>query len=764
MTLPAAPPPSPALRGTGVRGGIPQDRRRRRPPPALAPLLAGVIAGLMTSAGATSHAALHGASEPMDARADQPWLPALIPVAHAARTDAAPVIDGVLDDACWAQATPIESFIQVEPLPGVAPTERTTVRVLWDERALYIAIRCHDRHPAQILARQMRRDSNVSADDHVTIILDPVLTRRSGYLLRVGAAGGRYDALVEDGARLRAEWDGTWIARTTIDDGGWTAEFEIPAAGIAFGRQDGAWGLNIERVIRRRNETVRWAGATRNRKIESPADAGLLEGIGALDPGHGLTVKPSMVGTMDLDADSLRGAPSLDVFQRLSPTTTLAITLNTDFAEVEVDDRMVNLTRFPLFFPEKREFFLQDAGVFSFGGLRRSPIPFFSRRIGIGPDGRPRDILAGMKLTGRERSLSFGTLVVQMDEPRDRGQRTLAVGRALLNILDESTLGIIATHGNPADPSDRSLVGGDLNLRFGGLNGDRTLEANLWVQGTHSGADLANRDPVAFGGRIAWPNEPWSFSAYAARIGRDFRPALGFTERIGRHEYNANLRRRWRPDGPIRTIDASIGGSAWTDLSNRMESGSATLPEFDVTMETGDSIGTSVLLQREVLAGPFNLVGRIPIGAGTYDWTRLALRGGTSTNRVLAARAGASVGGFYDGERRDATIAADWRPAAGVLLAAEYQVNDLDLPSGDFIVRIGRLRFDAMLSPDISWSTLVQWDNVSELLGLSSRLRWEVRPGSDLWLVINHAMARDDDTWTTGQSEVTTKVGWSFRF
>jgi len=685
------------------------------------------------------------------------------PVAVALRVEEPPTIDGSLDDAAWAAARPISDFRMIEPTEGI-PDDGTEVRIVHDGRTLYIAVRCFDREPDRILARQTQRDGDVVTDDHITIVLDPIGDRRNGYLFRVSAGGGRLDALVEDSRSIRTEWDGIWWARTSIDEEGWTAEIAIPFATFAFNPDAPAWGLNVERVLRHRNEIHRWSGTSRNANVQSIADTGDLVGLDNLTPGLGLTLQPSAVARFDAQRSSLRIDPTFDLFYRITPTTTLALTINTDFAETEVDDRRINLTRFPLFFPEKRDFFLQDAGIFSFGGIRRSPLPFFSRRIGIGSDGRERGILGGAKITGRQENLGFGLLSVQMDDEPGLGSKNLSVGRVLLNVLEESSIGIMATHGDPNRPNDASLFGADVNFRFSDLAEQQVLDANAWIQTTYSSGDVSNDDPLSFGGRIGWPNDRLSVSLFAAQIGEDYRPALGFAERTGVREYNANVRYRWRPEGAIRTIDLTVNGDAFTDLSNQMETGRITLPELRVTANSGDTFAGGYRLQRERLDDDFLLLGRLNIPADTYDWDRLFGSIATSGNRPLATRVTVESGGFFGGTRTDWSATLDWRPGPRLLASLEYIINDINIDAGSATVRIAQLRVSTVLTPDVTWNTLVQYDNESEILGFNSRLRWEIEPGRNLYLVLNQAFETMDDRWTTEQSRFTAKLGWSIRF
>ena len=299
------------------------------------------------------------------------------------RTETAPAIDGLLDDPVWKNAALIDDLTQVEPIEGAAPSQRTEVRILYDSNFIYFGIRCFDTEPDKIIAKQLQRDADLGPDDRVLIVLDPYFDHRNGYFFVVNPLGVRRESLIENNSSVRDDWDGIWYAKSRIDEQGWTTEIAIPFKTIAFNQATTQWGFNVQRTIRRTNEQIRWAAPVQHKNATSIADAGVLEEIHDLDQGIGLDFKPygkSTLRTDDVRGDGLDLDAGFDAFYKLTPSMTLALTFNTDFAETEVDERRVNLTRFPLFFPEKRDFFLQDSGIFAFGGIRSNPLPFQQNR------------------------------------------------------------------------------------------------------------------------------------------------------------------------------------------------------------------------------------------------------------------------------------------------------------------------------------------------------------------------------------------------
>jgi hypothetical protein len=679
------------------------------------------------------------------------------------RTPSPPTIDGRLDDAVWQDAAIIEDFSQVEPVEGGPPSERTQVRLLYDADALYIGIRCFDSEPSKIIGKQMARDGGLGSDDVVSLAIDTFHDHRNGYAFETGPAGARRDGSIEQGGRVRWEWDGIWFVKTSRDDLGWVVEMLIPAKTLAFDADSDTWGFNIARTIRRKQEVVRWAGARQNLSVRNIAEAGNLTGIEGLRQGLGLTFKPFLATDIDLSDGSSQWKPGFDTFYRISPSVTAALTVNTDFAEAEADQRVVNLTRFPLFFPEKRDFFLQDSGIFSFGGLGWSPLPFHSRTIGI-VDGETKDILAGLKLTGREGASSFGVLNVQMAEDDELGNKNLTVARGAYNVLEESTIGAIFTYGDPDAPSNDNALGGvDANFRTSRYKGDKVVEAHAWAMGTESANEEVDPD-AAFGVSASYPNEPISAWASAEQIGQDLDPGLGFVSRTGVRNYNGGAGYNWSPEGYIRDVGLSVGGGLTTDLDGQPLDAGGSVPSFFISNEHGDAMSAALQPQWENLEEPFEIQPGIIVPADEYSTGELDLSAWTSDARPLSVGLGYQPGTFYTGTRQDYFGGLTWRPSPMFRGMLEYEINDVDLEEGSFDVHIVRVRADFYFSPAVSWSNLVQWDNISHEVGVNSRFRWELEPGRDLFVVLNQGMELDDGELHTINSILSMKVGLTFRF
>ncbi|HEY5665148.1 MAG TPA: carbohydrate binding family 9 domain-containing protein [Gammaproteobacteria bacterium] len=416
------------------------------------------------------------------------------------RVDAAPVIDGVIDDTVWSLAEPVVDLHQVNPVEYDAPSERTEIRLLYDDEALYVSARLWDSQPDRITAQVLRQGEDLGNEDRFAIILDPNLDRRSGYRFQVNANSVRWDALYADTSDTQSDWEGIWRAQATIDDQGWTVEIAIPFKTLSFDPDGEAWGVNFERTIQRNDESLAWV--SRNRQL-NPGIAGTAVGFRELQQGRGLDIVPSVGAqgrrsfgaTASTDTDL---EPSLDIFYKLTSSLNGALTFNTDFSATEIDDRQVNLTRFSLFFPEKRDFFLQDADIFQFGrigggggnrnfrggggfggGGGQNGMPFFSRRLGLSPTGQPVDIEAGARVSGRVGRWNIGSLVVRQGEFTNGGEvvdaQDILVGRISANVLGESNVGVIFTDGDPLSNESNSIYGTDFNYRNTRLPGNKVI-------------------------------------------------------------------------------------------------------------------------------------------------------------------------------------------------------------------------------------------------------------------------------------------------
>jgi hypothetical protein len=682
-----------------------------------------------------------------------------------------PRIDGVLDDDAWQTAARSDAFRQVAPVADAAPSERTELLITYDALHLYVAVRCQDSDPAGIRARQMRRDADDNADDLVRLVLDPFGRRSDGYFFTLTAAGAKHDGRIEAKERAKSEWDGVWHGRVARDATGWSAEWAIPTTTLAFDPASPAWGFEVERIVRRKQESLRWAGRSRVRPATALADAGELRGLTGLRQGRGLEFKPfarlthTARDAAGRPAASTRADAGFDLTWQATPSLAATLTVNTDFAETDVDEREVNLTRFSLFFPEKRDVFLRDAPLFGFGNITYNPRPYFSRRIGLAPDGTPLDLLAGVKLAGRAGPWTLGLLDVQVDESPRFGlpSKNLFVGRIARDVLAESSAGLLFTHGEPRAAGQNTLVGADFNYVTHRLAGGRALEVHSWLTATDS--DLAGGQAAAGAVQIKYPNEPLDLYGYIARYGRRYDPGLGFAPRVGIAEYILFSDYSWRSRAAWwRRASAKANFYIITDLAGRIENETITLPGTTLQTQAGDEAALSWRHFRERLVAPFAIRPGVTIPRGDYRWQTVEGKLTTTPARPLAAAVEFRTGGFYAGTRTDTKLALEWRASRYLFIRPAYELRAIRLPQGDFDVRLASLRANVLFTPDLALTTLAQYDNVSRSLGVNVRLRWEVQPGNTLFLVFNQGYDADSRHLVPRASEAAAKAAWTFRF
>lgn len=445
-------------------------------------------------------------------------------------------LDGRLLEPIWQRAMPIGSLTMVEPDEGVAPTEETEVCLAATLNALYIGIMCYDREPDRIVSHTMKRDAELRGEDHIKIVFDTFLNGRTGYVFAVNPNGARYDALItQEGERENKEWDGIWEAATHKSNEGWSVEIYIPIKTLRFQTRLSRWGFNVERRIQRLLETDRWANPNRNFKVTHVSQAGQITGIPAFEQGLGLTIRPYVRGDRIKESQGEpfenTGTAGLDVMKNFGGNVTGLLSLNTDFAETEVDTRRVNLTRFPLFFPEKRTFFLEGSDIYEFGlgmGFHHTMdlIPFFSRRIGlVEAEVAPLDV--SIKATGGVSRFNFGALDVVTRPVDDLAPRAnLLAARGYQNIWRESKLGFIVTAGDPLGRNGSYQVGADFVYKTSRFQGDKNFLVGVW--GLVTDREDLGSDRTAFGVAVDFPNDLWDISFNAKRIGADFDPSLGF--------------------------------------------------------------------------------------------------------------------------------------------------------------------------------------------------------------------------------------------
>jgi hypothetical protein len=681
-------------------------------------------------------------------------------------------LDGVLDEPDWALAASIDDLTMVEPRQGERPTGRTQVKVLAGPKALVFGIRCLDPGPSGIVTFTKERDGNFDSEDHVTIVLDPFLDGRSGYVFAVNPGGARFDALVNPGGEsVDARWDGEWEAATRRDASGWAAEIRIPIETLSFARGLEAWGLNVQRRVQRLQENDRWASPRQDYSVYQPSQAGLLVGLPRFDLGLGLSVRPSLVGGFEnpAPAAATNGTfqPSLDATQRLGSNALASLTVNTDFAETEVDTRQTNLTRFPLFFPEKRSFFLEGTDIFAFGvGIGEEILlPFFSRRIGL-VEGVEVPILAGLKTTGRANRTNFGGLAVATREVSGLvPAATMGVVRVRQNVLAESSAGVIATFGDPLGRSGSWELGADLTYRTSHLRGAKNFVAGVWGLATGRDDLAGYRERTAFGFKADYPNDLWDCSFVYRRVGDGFDPSLGFVPRRGINAYDGGCTYAPRPaDGFIRQMFHEAYATLTTDLGGRWESYELFVAPINWQLESGDRVELDVAPMGERLTEPFEIVEGVLIPPGSYPWVRYQVEAAAAAKRRLSGNAAWSFGSFYSGTLQRLRLEAALTPSPIVtfLVDAERDIGRLD--AGDFDLTLVGTKVRLNLSADFELNTFLQYDSQDRSFGTNTRLRWTFDPRGNLFVIYNHNLRQLEDRWQRQANELLVKLQYTFRW
>lgn len=690
-----------------------------------------------------------------------------------------PTIDGHFSPEEWSDAAYVDGLTQATPDPGGAPTQRTEVWIMTDEDHFYFAARLWDTNPEEIIAYAMARDSDLRTDDRFGFTIDPFLDRQNGYFFQVNSNGSRRDSLLEGGG-FESSWDGRWYAKTSVDEKGWIVEIALPYATINFDPAANVWGFNMARGIRRRNEIDRWSDPVRERFLTSMGTAGYLVGMKGVSQGLGLQVVPASTLRRVDDANQVEGDdeerhytridPSLDAFYKVTPSLTTSLTVNTDFGESEVDDRQVNLSRFALFFPEKRDFFLQDGLIFNFANLTENGRPFFSRRIGLGEDDEPEGILAGGKVTGRIGRFKVGLLDVVLDEHDQVDQQNMLVARAAAN-FGESTVGVILTHGDPSAMGNNTVIGGDFNYRNSDFLGGKSLFGNAWIQNSFSDPDSGptvsstaiDGSGLAYGGQVEYPNDKINWKVSARVFDDEYNPALGFTNRVGIRDYKGELRRRWRPDSDLlQTVDSKVDGRIVTGFSPEIETGAFTWTVLDLTSPIGDAIRFQYshryeFVQTDDAFSSFS----VPVGRFHFDEGQIRIT--TSKNRWVGGEVLVGGGSFFDGTRTRARADLSFRFSKFVQMGVVYAIDDIHLPNGDELIHLLSARLSLLPSADISWVTLVQYDNVSDSVAINSRVRWIIEDGREVFLVLNQGLDTSDGV-EAGRTAPLVKLQWTFRF
>ena len=663
-------------------------------------------------------------------------------------------IDGVLDEASWATAQVIDRFVQQEPQEGQPASDRTEVRVLYDAGHLYIGVRAFA--SLAVSATEMRRDADRLFDeDNFQVILDTFHDSRNGYMFLTTPLGAKLEQQIfdegEGGGRgttsnINRNWDGVWDAAARVDGDGWTAEIEIPFSTVRFVPSDSQiWGVNFQRHTRRKNESALWAPIPKAYTLTRVSLAGEMHGLSGASRGLDLRLKPFVVGGVhDLQSnattrttDSIRDI-GLDARYGLTAGLNLDVTVNTDFAQVEVDEQQVNLTRFGLFYPEKRDFFLENSNFFTMGtgaAFTTAPVQtdlFFSRRIGLSDAGTPIPILGGVRVAGKSGANNIGVLDIQTDDAFGRPGENFFVGRYSRDIMKRSRVGAIFVN--------KDAVGGNAHFnRTMGLDANIAPSSNLQVQSYVAKTETPGKDgkDMAFFGRVAYRDAKWNMYLNYLDVQENFNAEAGFVQRTGIRTTKGHFSPTPRPSkGSVKLFEPMYVLTLITDQTNRLIGRTHHLM-LGTTLR--DDTFINVFYQRtlDVLDVPFRIRPDVTIPVGSYEMNEWFFTLNTSPGKRFYSRATVSPVDFYGGSRLSMALAGGARISSRFSSEVQYNRNDVKMPWGNFLVNLSTLRVDYTFSPRMTIRSLTQYNTSTHEVSNNVRFNFIYRPGSDIYIVYN---------------------------
>lgn len=693
------------------------------------------------------------------------------PSVNAVSVSNSPVIDGRLNDEVWRQAAKVEQLVQREPNPGEPVSEKTNFYICYDANFLYIGVKCFD-DPKKITAKEKARDVSLGNDDRIQVILDTHLDHRNGYWFQIGPRGSIGDATIsENGAVFNKEWNGLWEGKARIVADGWEAEMAIPFKTMGFDKYNTNWGIKFIRHIKRKLESSYWPTANVNSFKFQVSDAGLLVGIKEITQGIGLDISPYVVAGMNTKQgtdNKYTAKGGLDLFYQITPGLKSALSVNTDFAETEVDDRQINLTRFSLLFPEKRDFFLDGASLFSFGiqGDDANPygkniIPFFSRRMGLDTNGLPIQINFAAKLTGMINKWNIGVMQVNDDHPN--GNTNFSVARISRSIGTESSVGVIGTYGNAVTTPQNYVGGVDMKLATSKFRGDKNLSLILF--GLKSTTENLSDNDISWGATISYPNDFLSFSLGHYEIGKNFVAGMGFVPRTNIKDTYGNIQIGPRPKikGVLQVL-TGIGFNQIVNFSDILESRQVNYNPLKIRFKSGEEFSYGLSDIYEYLEKDFKIYANYVIPVGKYQYLRQTLSMVTAGSRNLAGDCAFTWGNFYNGTRQDLNVGVNYKVAVPFFLGVRYKQNDVQLPAGSFTTRIYQMNANILFSPDITLNNYLQYDNSSKSVGVQSRFQWIVKPGNVIMLVWTTKLSQPLERYVMDESALRFKLKYNIRF
>ncbi|MBT8307838.1 MAG: carbohydrate binding family 9 domain-containing protein [Maribacter sp.] len=699
-------------------------------------------------------------------------------------------LDGLVDEAFWLNIPENGNFRMQEPKEGGEPTEQTEIRIAFDKQNIYISVICYDSDPAGIKAFQMKRDESLETDDRFRWVFDTFMDKRRAYFFEINPLGLRGDGLISSGQgqTLNQDWDGIWKAWTHIGDFGWSAEIRIPFRSMNFDSNSTVWGINFQRTIRRKNEELLWTGYRRNQGLLRPQNAGILTGLINPSQGIGLEAVPYVIAQAGKEyddetaeyANNESADMGFDINYNITSQLKASFTYNTDFAQTEVDDRQINLTRFPLRFPEKRDFFLEGSSILQFAP-RSGVDPYFSRRIGL-VDGVPIPIKYGGRLIGNIGKNNLALIHVRTGEEGELNPENFTVARYRRDFWKESSIGVLYTRRSTdgdellGDPvQDRNTLGADLTLSTSEFLGDNVLQFSAFFIGHNPASPLDDStsllDRSVRGLRFNFPNQPWSAWVSYREFGDEYDPAVGFNPRNGfkRLQPAINYAPLFEKSKVIREIEWGIYYEYLASLQNKLLTENLRFTLGEIRFESGESLEVEINRNFELLDENFDILedGSVIVSPGEYVNWSYELEVSSAPFRKVSGFIGYEAGGFWTGNISTLALGCTIRPAPGINLAGEYNYTKVTAENSGFNTNLFQMDLGLDFTPDISLSSNIQYDDVSEVLGTNTRFRWIITPGTDVFLVYNHNWQNNpalDKRFFTIQQGGAMKIVYTYRF
>ncbi len=698
-----------------------------------------------------------------------------LPEALAVRVAAAPTFDGLVNDPLWESIEPASDFVQQNPDEGKPATERTEVRVAFDDSNLYFGIICYDRQRENIVVTQNRRDGSLDDTDSIQLLIDTYNDGQSAFVFGTSPTGIEFDAQVTKAGQTRGSgggparaggaggggaqragaaafnlnWDAVWRVRSQVTERGWESEIVIPFRTLRYKPgPDQTWGLNISRNLRRRNELSFWSPVSRAFEFTQIEIAGQLRGIEAR-PHRNLKLLPYVIGgvsqdfRLDEDRVNRKINGGLDIKYSLTPGLTLDGTVNTDFAQVEVDDVQINLTRFDLFFPEKRPFFLENSGFFEFGSPREVEI-FFSRRIGLDEHRREVPIDAGARMSGKVGKYQVGVLNMQTRHVEGRTPaNNYAVGRVSRELPNRSSIGLIGVSRQTAGESEGAreynrTFGADANIGIGKFGNWFSYAAATQTPGLDG-------DAHAYSSRFDYDDATHRVSVSYLEVGENFNPEVGFVRRVKFRKPSASYRYTYYPqNGAWRTIEPHAFFQNWYTLgSNEKESGFEHY-HLDSRLQNGGRLGLAYNRNFERLRVPFGVFPGVRIPVGAYQFGESIANFQSDPSATLFGGGTFALGDFYSGSIKAFSFTGGVRKGQNLTWTLTWARNNIDLPTGEFHTDLASLRFNWSITPKSYFQTLSQYSNRTNQISHNIRLGLLSTSSTGLFVVYNTGMLMRD--------------------